>query len=257
MINISSSSSSIFEQNINCDGNIRRRSLAPDLIQKVVSFIGEYKSNAIDAQQILTLEFISGVLEGTKKEILLTWFPKYRCALIAKLNQGCFQEPMRNLTLLGLSNHELRVQHKWGHGTEQTVQPTNFNVCTIEPVAAKDFSKFMKVFEETFSFIYEQDRRQKLGRHKKMSPAFIQLVLEETHRRFLREEDDIGRPLKGRVYHNVISITKIALKSTSMFFSHNQRQIMQGSTTKTVAKKLESLFFFGHSCYGTFSFLTF
>ena len=189
---------SIFEEKIWKNKDHRRRSLPGDLLSSVSKYIEEYtKTNALDSNQALMLEYIRGILLEENEDILIAWFSTYRCALLAKLNQGCRQKPMRNLTLLGLSGHRMQLQHEWSSKPTQTVDATSFDVISIKPVESENYETLLKSVEEQLEDIYKQDARQSLGRHKKMTPALIELVLNQAHLKLAGISDDVVIPLKG------------------------------------------------------------
>ena len=189
--------SSLFEQNLHQQGDFRARNISHQLIQKVVDFIQIYKSKNIEANRGCFLDYVAEILRGTNTDITIKWFPSYNCALIARKNRGCTQVTMRNLFLLGLSSPDMQLQHQWTSKAIQTNVFSFFDVVPVKPVNDMEFEKFVSYCEMEFESLYCQDTKQRLGRHKKMSPAFIELVLEGAHRRLVAKEDDLIRDLKG------------------------------------------------------------
>ena len=189
--------SSLFQQNLHKQKDFRTREISHQLIQKVGVFIQNYKNNNKKANHGCFLDYVAEILRGTNTDITIKWFPSYNCALIARKNRGCTQVTVRNLFLLGLSSPHLQFQHKWTTEAVQTNVFSSFDVVPIKPVNDTELEKFMSFCEKEFESLYYQDTKQRLGRHKKMSPAFIELVLEGAHRRLVAKEDDLIRDLKG------------------------------------------------------------
>ena len=164
--------SSLFQQNLHKQKDFRTRDISHQLIQKVGVFIQNYKNNNKKANHGCFLDDIAEILTGTNADLTIKWFPSYNCALIARKNRGCTQVTMRNLFLLGLSSPDMQLQHRWTSKAVQTNVFSSFNVVPVKPVDDMDFENFISYCEMEFQSLYYQDTKQRLGRHKKMSPCF-------------------------------------------------------------------------------------
>ena len=126
------------------------------------------------------LSYVTQILLQEVNAISIKWFPKYRCALIAKRNNGC-NGAVRTMTLLGLENYEFEAKLAWNANFMQTCETTSFTTLPIESVVDSSFSEFMDCFQEEYSHVIKQDRAKKLNRHKKLTPAFVALILTGAH----------------------------------------------------------------------------
>ena len=169
----------IFGQKTLTENKRADRSEPSDLIQKVVDFIDDYEDVAIASDQLKRLRFIGNILLGKNKDFSITWLFSYRCALISKVNRGCFEQPVKNLILIGLSEFGLKIQHEWSDMSGvQTAESTSFNVCPIEPVRLEKFSDFMMQFNS--ALIAKQPN--------KLSPLTVQQALETAHQAVLGKQ---------------------------------------------------------------------
>ena len=169
----------MFGQTTLTDTNRADRSEPSDLIQKVVDFIDDYEEVAFTSDQLKLLRYIGKILLGENKDFSITWLSSYRCALISKVNRGCFEQPVKNLILIGLSEFGLKIQHEWSDMSGvQTAESTSFNVCPIEPVRLEKFSDFMMQFN---SALVAKQRN-------KLSPLTVQQALETAHQAVLGKQ---------------------------------------------------------------------
>ena len=169
------------------------------MIEIVVWYIPSYQEEFLsdNKNQSLFLDYVIDVLTGKNEDVIITWFPAYKCALIANQNPAYLCGPLKNLFLLVLANGDMRLQNEWSSEATQTVEFSSYNVVPIKPVRETVYKTFMDCLEEEFNVLYDEDRKQNLGRHKKMSPAFIQLVLEGAHSRLNKKDNIAKKSLKG------------------------------------------------------------
>ena len=167
------------------------------MVDTVDQYIRIYQNTeTCDENERQVLNHVSDILREQTDEILIKWFPKYRCALIAKLNEG-FVSPVRSLGLLGLESYEMDAKYSWKSEFMKTCDATSFTVCPIAPVDDAKFEDFMDFFREEFRHLISQDHEKRLNRHKKTTPAFIELVLTGALQRLAGKQVTDIRDLKG------------------------------------------------------------
>ena len=189
--------SSIFEQNVSPEIHFKRWNLSTSTVNFAIDFIEQYQNQTLSDLHSQRLQYVAEVLCKKTDDATITWFPAHRCALIAKRNTSCLRGNERNLFLLGLSNYDMQLQHEWSNQVIQTGSFSSFNVVPVAPVREDKYKGFMDIFREEFGEVYGDDTKQRIGRHKKMSPAFIELVLNRTHRRLNNDANDPSEPLGG------------------------------------------------------------
>ena len=192
--------SSIFEQNVSPKNKHSKNwNLSTSVVNFAIDFIEQYQNQTLSDLHSQRLQYVAEVLCKKTDDAIITWFPAHRCALIAKRNISCLRGNKRNLFLLGLSNYDMQLQHEWSSQTIQTGSFSSFNVVPVAPVREDKYKGFMEIFEEEFDEVYGDDTKQRIGRHKKMSPAFIEFILNRTHRRLNNDANDPSEPLGGMV----------------------------------------------------------
>ena len=190
--------SSIFEQNVSPKNkHFKSWNLSPSTVNFAIDFIEQYQNQTLSDLHSQRLQYVAEVLSEKTDDATITWFPAHRCALIAKRNTSCLRGNERNLFLLGLSNYDMQLQHEWCNQAIQTGSFSSFNVIPMNPVSEDKFKLFMDIFGEEFGKIYVEDTKLRIGRHKKMSPAFIEFALNRTHRRLNNDANDPSEPLRG------------------------------------------------------------
>ena len=148
------------------------RTLSRQVVDAVDQYIQIYQNTeACYENERQVLKYVADILREQTKEIFIKWFPKYRCALIAKLNEGCVS-PVRTLGLLGLESYEMDAKYSWKTEYMQTCDATSFTVCPIAPVDDAKFGDFMEFFRGEFRHLINQDREKRLNRHKKNDSCF-------------------------------------------------------------------------------------
>ena len=173
------------------------RTLSYQVVDAVDQYIRIYQSTeTCDENERQVLNHVSEILKEQTNEIFIKWFPKYRCALIAKLNEGCVS-PVRSLGLLGLESYEMDAKYSWKSEFMKTCDATSFTVCPIAPVNDAKFEDFMDFFREEFRHLISQDHEKRLNRHKKLTPAFIELVLTGALQRLAGKQVTDIRDLEG------------------------------------------------------------
>ena len=173
------------------------RTLSHEVVDTVDQYIRIYQNTeTCDENERQVLNHVSDILREKTDEILIKWFPKYRCALIAKLNEG-FVSPVRSLGLLGLESYEMDAKYSWNTEFMQTCDATSFTVYPIAPVDDAKFENFMEFFKEEFRHLISQDHEKRLNRHKRTTPAFMELVLTGALQRLTGKQVSGVRDLKG------------------------------------------------------------
>ena len=154
----------------------------------VCKFIGDentkWKPTEVDKRG---LQYVLNVLNlKTKSNIFIKWMEKYKCALIARLYQGCHQKQMRYISLVGLYQWNLHVNTSDENVRVKTSLSEGYSYTTSNPIENDQIKKFMKFFD-----IIKDNFEAKIGDdeykgHVK-TPAFIENVLKNAH---IRLKDD-------------------------------------------------------------------
>ena len=185
---------SLFEQNVVRNHHFRNRSISKSLLENVLGFIRIHK----EKYSISYWDFLEDALSGKNDDFIITWLPAYSCALVSKRKQGCLRERCRLVFLVGATNYDMRFQHEWA--SDVVIQTAGTSTSCSVPcvqVKEKDFETFLQYFETEFDKVYEEDKRKRLGRHKKMSPALVQFALDGAYRKLIGKEVNINRSMEG------------------------------------------------------------
>ena len=124
------------------------------------------------------LNYVLNVLDSdrnvniSESSVFIKWMSEYKCALVAKLDQGCHETQMRYISLVGLDKWKHRM-----HNTNENVRmPTRltegYSYKTSNFIKHDQFEEFLDCFETS---------KNGSRRHIKKTPGFIESVLNDAH----------------------------------------------------------------------------
>ena len=143
------------------------------------------------------LQYVLNILDAksnakiSKSNVFIKWMEKYKCALIARLAQGCHQKQMRYISLVGLNQWNLHFNTSDENVRVKTALSEGYSYTTSSPIENDQIEEFLKCFNKTKNDFEEKIRQNKYKRHVK-SPAFIEHVLKNAHIRLKDDEAAIS-----------------------------------------------------------------
>ena len=143
---------------------------------RICKFIHENETLQLNDIDQNVLHYVADVLSQQNKlvsnqPIFIKWFPTYRCALIAKLYQGCMSTKMRYLSLVGLDQWQFSLQESSTSRDYTSLSEGYASIC-ISHMQDIYFNTFLSCFSQAFS-------KQSYSNKQNKTPAFIEAVLND------------------------------------------------------------------------------
>ena len=128
------------------------------------------------------LQYVLHALESqsSKSNVFIKWMEEYKCALIARLGQGCHQIEMRYISLVGLDKWNFHVNTSDENVRVHTSLSEGYSYMTSNLVENDQFEEFLIGFNKIKHDFESEIKRNKSKRHMK-TPAFIETVLKNAH----------------------------------------------------------------------------
>ena len=151
-----------------------------DLVCKFIHENETLQLNDIDKN---VMRYVADVLSKqeqlvSNQGIFIKWYPAYRCALIAKLYQGCMSTKMRYLSLVGLDQWQFSLQ-----GSSDSRDYTSLS----EGYASICIAHMEDIYFETFltclgnAFNQAISKQSDSNKQNIKTPAFIEAVLNDAN----------------------------------------------------------------------------